>query len=221
MISWRRLSAWSRARTARGTESLVSIAALAGEEGFVAVDLETTGLDRRTAGIVSAAVVPFVGGVARPPLIDVLVNPGRPIPPESQAIHGITDAAVRASPPAEAIVGKILEACTGRVLVGHSTTFDLSIINRHARAAGLPGLSGPALDVGPLARALYPGWGWLSLEQLGRRLGVPVVGRHTAVGDALTAGAILLKLLAATERLGLLSVGDLLKIQRPGPGTMS
>jgi DNA polymerase-3 subunit epsilon len=187
---------------------------VSGEDGFVALDLETTGLDRRAAAIVSAAVVPFVGGVPRRPLIDSFVNPGRPIPPASQAIHGITDATVRDSPPASAIVRKIVEACSGRVVVGHSTGFDLSIIDREARAAGLPRLSGPTLDVGRLAAALHPGWGCLSLEQLCRRLGVPVIGRHTAAGDAVTAGAVFLKLLPRMDALGLSSIGDLLRIQR-------
>ena len=76
----------------RGGPDLTSVA-----ERFVAVDLETTGLDPRTDAIVALAAIPFVGGQPQPGLV-TLVQPGRPIPPPSTAIHGITDEMVAAAP---------------------------------------------------------------------------------------------------------------------------
>ena len=77
---------WRRRRSAldhRSVESLLN-------EGFVALDLETTGLDPRRDDIVEIAAVPFVD--ARPQHAYVTrVNPERPIPSDASRIHGITD----------------------------------------------------------------------------------------------------------------------------------
>lgn len=192
---------------------------------FVAIDLETTGLDPKRDVPVAIAAVPFVGGAAR---LDArwvsLVNPGRPIPPEAQAVHGISDADVRDAPRVGAALPLFLEACRDRVVVGHTTRFDLTIVNRAARAAGLPALSGAVLDIGALAHALFPSWWDLSLEGLGRLVEVEPVGRHTAEGDAFTAGAIFLRMIPLLEQHGAGTLRRALRLQRgsalipSGPG---
>jgi DNA polymerase-3 subunit epsilon len=60
------------------------------EAELMGFDLETTGVDRFSDVPVSFAIVRVVGGqlVER---VSSVVNPGRPIPPEASAIHGITD----------------------------------------------------------------------------------------------------------------------------------
>ncbi|MGH7278390.1 MAG: 3'-5' exonuclease [Candidatus Rokuibacteriota bacterium] len=170
--------------------------------GFVALDIETTGLDSRRDAVVSLAAVPFVDG--RPQSgIHTLVDPGRPIPETSTRIHGLTDAMVAGAPPIARVLPQVLALCDGHVVVGHGVDFDLAVLGRAARAAGLPGLQNDALDTRALAMALHPEWCDVSLEGLGDRLGVPVIGRHTAEGDALTAGGILMALLPvlATRRI--------------------
>lgn len=214
MISLRWLFLWTRTTVAGAGHRPLPIASLRGEVGFVSLDLETTGLDPKTDAIVAAAVVPFVGGEARPALIDALVNPGRPIPPSSQQIHGITDAMVRDAVAAPAIVGDLLRACAERVVVGHSVAFDLAVVNRCAHAYGLAPLAGLALDVGRLARVVHPGWGHPSLEQLARHFGISTDGRHTAAGDARIAGEAFVSLLERLERRGARTVADLLRLQR-------
>ncbi len=214
MSSFSRISVWIRARTARRTEWSLPVSALSGSTGFVSLDLETTGLNSKTDAIVSAAVVPFVNGVAESPLVDALANPGRPIPVESQRIHGITDDMVRHQPPARRIVLALVDACEGRVVVGHSVAFDLRIIGRYTRSSSSLPLGEAVLDVDRLARSIHPHWGWSSLAQLARRLRVPADGRHTAAGDAVMAGRILLALLPQLTRRGAATVTDLLRLQR-------
>jgi DNA polymerase III epsilon subunit family exonuclease len=178
----------------------------------VAVDLETTGLDTRHAAVVSVAVVPYVAG--RPELgFAALVNPGRPIPPASTAIHGITDAMVREAP----AIGELLPALEriwgGRILVGHNVAFDVAILNRELRAHGRAALAGLALDVGRLAAALHPEWRDVALESLAARLGVVVTGRHTAEGDARAAGDLLPALLPELAARGFRTVPELIWFQ--------
>jgi DNA polymerase III epsilon subunit-like protein len=185
---------------------------------FVAIDVETTGLDPKTDVAVALAAIPFSGGRARPEAgYTRLVNPGRPIPAASQAIHGIGDAVVRDAPPvADALVG-FLRVCRGRPIVAHTAGFDVAVLNRAARAAGLPGLGGVVLDVGVIAHALFPSWWDLSLDGLSRLVEVEAVDRHTAAGDAFTAGRIFVKLLPLLERRAIVTVSQVLRLQRGAP----
>ncbi|MGH7482276.1 MAG: 3'-5' exonuclease, partial [Longimicrobiales bacterium] len=182
---------------------------------FVAIDTETTGLDPRTDALVALAAIPFVDGQPRPhESYTSLVNPGRGIPRAAQAIHGITDAHVREAPPAEAALPAFFEACRERPLVAHTAQFDLALISRAARRSGLSPSTGPVLDIGALAHALFPSWWDLSLEGLGRLVELEPIDRHTARGDALTAGMIFLRMIPLLERRGITSLAAALRLQR-------
>jgi DNA polymerase III epsilon subunit-like protein len=206
---------WSRRSPARSSDGSDPLSSLAGEPGFVALDIETTGLSTRRDAIVSAAVVPFVQGVPGPPLVDTLANPGRTIPVASQRIHGISDGMVRDAPPSSAVARSIRTACRDRVVVGHHVGFDLAVVNRYARAERLPALVVSALDVGRIALALFRRTGHGTLDELARRLRVPLETRHTALGDAVIAGRILLALLEDLDRHGIRTVGEVVRLQLP------
>jgi DNA polymerase-3 subunit epsilon len=180
---------------------------------FVAIDTETTGLDTDRDAIVSIAVVPFRGGEPTGEY-ETLVNPGRPIPPASTRIHGITDDMVAAAPRIGEVLDQIEAMCGDEVLVGHGVAFDLALIERTRRAGHRLPLGNTALCTMRLAAALHPGWADVTLESLARRLRVPVVGRHTARGDALVAGALMLGLLPELARRGQRTVADALWFQR-------
>jgi DNA polymerase III epsilon subunit-like protein len=192
---------------------------------FVAIDLETTGLDTRRDVPVALAAIPFIGGEPRPEAgYAGLVNPGRPIPGAAQAIHGITDADVREAPLVAAALPEFLGVCRNCVIVAHAAHFDLTIINRAARAARLPGLDNRTLDVGVLAHGLLPSWWDLSLDGLARLTEVEPVGRHSAEGDAVTAGYVFLRLIPLLEQHGVRTLAGALRVQRraallpAGPG---
>lgn len=180
---------------------------------FVAVDVETTGLDTSRDAIVSVALVPFRGGEPTGGY-ETLVNPGRHIPAASTRIHGITDEMVAAAPPIGEVLGEIEAMCADHVLVGHGVAFDLALIEQRRRAHRRPPLPNTALCTLRLGAALHPGWHDVSLETLGARLGVPVVDRHTARGDALTAGALMLRLLPELARRGHRTLAEALWLQR-------
>jgi DNA polymerase III epsilon subunit-like protein len=183
------------------------------EGGFVALDIETTGLDPRRDAVVSLAAIPFVAGRPRPGCA-ALVNPGRAIPPASTAIHGITDAAVRDAPPIGAVLPALVARCDGAVLVGHDVGFDLAVLGRELRAHGRGPLVGPALDTRRLAAGLYPGWRDVGLDALAAQLGIAIAGRHTAEGDARAAGDILLALLPELVARGFRTVDEMLWLQQ-------
>jgi len=198
---------WRRrpARDGRSLESLLT-------EGFVAVDLETTGLDPRRDDIIEIAAVPFVDG--RPQHAYVTrVDPGRPIPPESSRIHGITDdMVVHATTIGEALV-KLEAVCGRRVLVGHGIAFDLAMLARARRAHRLPPVVNPTLDIMRLAAALHPDWKRFGFDDVASRMGIGILGRHSAEGDAVAAGELLLALIPEIRDRGIRTVGDLVWLQ--------
>jgi DNA polymerase III epsilon subunit-like protein len=201
---------WRRLRAHRGP-TLDGL-----QEGcFCALDLEATGLDPRREAIVAAAAVEFVHGQPGRSYV-TLVDPRRSIPPEATAVHGITDAMVAGAPSPEATWRELRAMLGDRVLVGHGVAFDLALLGRVARAAALPPPVNVALDTRALAAAIYPGQADLSLETIAARVGVQVEGRHTAEGDALTAGRIFYALLPAFQALGVRSVAELAWVQAAG-----
>ncbi len=103
---------------------------------WVILDTETTGLDH-TAEVVQIAVLSPDGTV----LLDTLVRPTRPIPPDATRIHGITDAMVAdASPWADvhAHVQLLIGNCD---VVVYNADYDRRVMRQCSYAAGLGGLT--------------------------------------------------------------------------------
>jgi DNA polymerase III epsilon subunit-like protein len=180
---------------------------------FVALDLETTGLDPRRDAIVSLAAVPFVEGVPGRGYV-TLVDPERSIPAAATAVHGLTDGMVRGGPSLASALDAAEPVVQGSVLVGHHIGFDVAVLARARRALRLPPWRNHAIDTGRLAIALHPEWGHPSLERIAERLDVDLVGRHTAEGDALTAGRIFLALVPELTARRVRTVAELLWFQR-------
>ena len=94
----------------------------------VVLDTETTGTNVREDQVIELAILRFdydtsSGAVLR--ITDVysgLEDPGRPIPPESTAIHGITDAMVEGQALDEARVAGIVAGAT--LVIAHNAAFD-------------------------------------------------------------------------------------------------
>jgi DNA polymerase-3 subunit epsilon/CBS domain-containing protein len=164
---------------------------------LVAIDCETTGLDPRRDRIVSIAALPIHEGlsVADAPSLDMIVDPGVPIPPVAAAIHGIDAATVAGAPPFAQAYPSIVEALSSSVVVGHHVGFDLAILAHEAKRAGLPWVEPPHLDTAALVAGVAHVGGELDLSDLLRRFGIADTGgRHTASGDARMAADLFVEL---------------------------
>jgi DNA polymerase III epsilon subunit family exonuclease len=192
------------------------------ELSFVVLDVETTGL-RADAGdrIVSLAGVRVRAGTVRAgERFDALVCPERPIPATSTRFHGITEAMVLEAPVIGVVLPAFLRFAEGAVLVGHEVSFDVAFLDRDMKRLGLPPLPAghPVMDTRLLSRLVHgPGFEH-SLEAVAERLGVRMIGRHSALGDALTTAEIFVRLLALLKKRGLVTLGatlDALRSSRP------
>ncbi len=179
------------------------------------LDLETTGLDVERDAIVSVGGVRMTGGtIYHGRTIDHLVNPARPIPPRSSAIHGITDEMVAAAPAFSELWPEIEAHLEAIVLVGHNIGFDIAHLRRSAREAGIAWDPPPYLCTYRLAGALQPRLPSLELEGLAAEFGVVARGRHTALGDSLVTAELLARLLPVLEDQGIRTLGDAMSFGR-------
>lgn len=185
---------------------------------YVVLDVETTGLEPASGDrIVSLAGVRIRhGAVKRGEIFDALVNPGRPIPASSVKFHGITDDVVADAPPIEVVLPAFLRFAEGALLVGHQVWFDLRFLERDAERAGRPPLTlaHPVLDTLRLSELVHGPLPAHSLEAVAGRLGVPIRGRHSALGDALATADVFVRLLELLKRRGIVTLGQALDASR-------
>lgn len=108
--------------------------------GFVIIDVETTGLDADDNRIIQIALI-RTDAFANPlGYWTTFVNPEKLI--TNSEIHNITDADVADAPTFSAIADDISSRLVGQVLVGHNLAFDVSFLQREFARAGreLPSL---------------------------------------------------------------------------------
>ncbi len=156
---------------------------------FVALDLETTGLDAQRHAIIEIAAVRFVQGEP----VDrwsTLVHPGQPIPPQVTEITGIHDDMVADAPDITQVLPKLRAFVGNRLLVGHNLRdFDLPFLNLQGLFA-----QHPIADTLAAAQVLLPRAAGYSLPALARELNLPVQPVHRALEDAEAAGWLFLRL---------------------------
>lgn len=179
----------------------------------VVFDTETTGLlPGQGDEIVQIAAVRVVNGRrVEGEVLDMLVNPGRPIPAASTAVHGITEAMVSDAPDVDTALRRFHGFAQGAVLVAHNAPFDMAFLRRREAGLGLR-FDHPILDTVLLSAVIWGEHEVHSLDALTHRLAItiPEEARHTALGDAVATADALLKLMAMLRGKGLVTFGDLL-----------
>ncbi len=162
----------------------------------VAFDTETTSLDVRRGRILEIGAVGVANGKLAPDLrFSSLVNPQEPIPPESTAIHGITDEAVKPADRFAEVYKRYRDFAGAHIVLGYALNFDFAMLQREHERAGLTWSPPQFLDVRDLVRWLQPDLPDDSLETVASWLGIEVAGRHRAVPDAILTAEVLLALL--------------------------
>jgi len=182
---------------------------------FTVFDTETTGLDPAGGDrVISIGAVRVVNGrVLRQETFERLVQPGRPVPAASTAIHGITAEMLAGHPTIDEVLPTFARFCEETVLVGHNVSFDLQFLKLAEQPAGVE-LTQPALDTLLLHAALHPEQQDHTLEAMASRFGVSVVGRHTALGDALVTAEVFIALLTLLRQQGIETLGAALAASR-------
>jgi len=175
----------------------------------VILDTETTGLDARTARLVQIGAVRLSGsGIDEAERFEQLVDPGVPIPPMASAIHGIKDEHVGNAPSFSAIAPELEAFIASSVVIGHTISYDVAVLQREYELAGRAWRRPRTLDVRDLAELAQPTLARYDLERLCEWLSIDIVGRHTAIGDALATARVFAALVPLLRQRGIRTLAE-------------
>lgn len=163
---------------------------------YTVIDTETTGLDPADGDEIIAlgAVRVVKGRILQREIFDSFVKPRRAIAPASTAIHGISFTMLRGESPLEEVLPRFHRFVEDTILVGHNVAFDMRFLELSAARTGLT-FTQPVLDTLLLSYVVNPHQEAQSLEEIAKRLGITVSGRHTALGDALITAQVFVALI--------------------------
>jgi len=171
---------------------------------FTVFDTETTGLNPSQGDeIIQIGAIRVVNGrLLRQEAFEQLVDPGRTIPAASIPIHGITPDMVQGKPR----IGQVLPAfhafAQDTVLVAHNAAFDMKFLQLQEARTGLS-FNHPVLDTLLLSAVVHPNQESHRLEAIAERFNITVLGRHTALGDAIVTAEVLLRLIPLLQEKGI------------------
>jgi len=180
-----------------------------GELTYTVFDTETTGLSPSGGDeIIQIGAARVVNGrLLRQESFEQLVDPGRDIPAAGIPIHGITPEMVAGQPRIEEVIPAFHQYAQDTVLVAHNAAFDMKFLQLLEQRTGLA-FHQPVLDTLLLSAAVHPNQESHRLEAIAERFGVTVLGRHTALGDALVTAEILIKLIPLLRDMGITTLGQ-------------
>jgi DNA polymerase-3 subunit epsilon/ATP-dependent DNA helicase DinG len=164
---------------------------------YVALDLETTGLDPERDAIIEIGAVKFRGDQVLE-TFESLVDPARPIPYNIQKLTGIKPDAVRGAPPLASVLPSLHRLVGTYPIVGHNIGFDVGFLSRHGLFK-----DNPAIDTFELASILLPHAGRYNLGRLTQELGIQPAAEHRALSDAQSVKCLFNALLDQAGRLDL------------------
>jgi DNA polymerase-3 subunit epsilon len=176
---------------------------------YTVFDTETTGLDP-TGGdeIIQIGATRIVAGkLRRQECFEQLVDPQRGIPAASIPIHGIRPEMVSGQPVIAAVLPAFHAYARDTVLVAHNAAFDMRFLQLKEARTGIV-FDHAVLDTLLLSALVHPQQDSHRLEAIAERLGVPVLGRHTALGDALVTAEVFLKLIPLLAGIGIETLGQ-------------
>jgi DNA polymerase III subunit epsilon len=176
---------------------------------YTVFDTETTGLDPAAGDeIISVGAVRIVNGrLLQGETFDTLVDPQRSLSESSVAVHGITADLLQGHPTIERVLPRFHRFVEDTVLVGHNAAFDMRFLQLKEAQTGIR-FDQPLLDTLLLSAIVHPAQDSHGLEETAARLGVPVIGRHTALGDALVTANVFLRLLPLLAARGIHTLGE-------------
>jgi DNA polymerase III subunit epsilon len=171
---------------------------------FTVFDTETTGLEPSAGDeIIQIGATRIVNGrLLRNETFEQLVDPRRTLARESVHIHGITEDTLRGQPTIDKVLPVFHRFCEETVLVGHNVAFDMRFLQIKEEATGVQ-FRQPVLDTLLLSAVIHPNQESHQLEAIAARLGVNVIGRHTALGDAIVTGEVFLKMIPLLAAQGI------------------
>jgi DNA polymerase III subunit epsilon len=179
------------------------------ELAYTVFDTETTGLNPSQGDeIIQIGAARIVNNkLLRQESFEQLVDPRRAIPAITIPIHGIQPEMVVGQPTIDKVLPAFHAFAQDTVLVAHNAAFDMRFLQLKQAQVGLA-FDHPVLDTLLLSALVHPNQDSHRLEALAERFNVTIVGRHTALGDAMVTAEVFLKLIPLLAEKGIHTLGE-------------
>ncbi|MDG5976391.1 DNA polymerase III subunit epsilon [Hydrogenophaga taeniospiralis CCUG 15921] len=176
---------------------------------YTVFDTETTGLNPSEGDeIIQIGATRIVNGkLLRQECFEQLVDPKRPIPAASIPIHGIQPGMVFGQPTIDQVLPAFHAFAQDTVLVAHNAAFDMRFLQLKEKLTGLV-FDHPVLDTLLLSAVIHPNQDSHRLEAIAERFNVTVIGRHTALGDAMVTAEVFMRLIPLLAEKGIHTLGQ-------------
>ena len=176
---------------------------------YTVFDTETTGLEPRAGDeIIQIGATRVVAGkLRRQETFEQLVDPQRSLPAAGVAIHGIQPEQLQGQPTIATVLPAFHAFAQDTVLVAHNAAFDMRFLQLKEASTGVK-FEQPVLDTLLLSAVLHPQQTSHRLEAIAERLAVPILGRHTALGDAMVTAEVFVKMLPLLQAQGIHTLGQ-------------
>ena len=179
---------------------------------FSVVDLETTGSVIGVDEIIEIGLIQVRGGK----IIDrfeSLVWTDRAIPPWVARLTGISNQDLEGAPTFSDLAETLVGLLESNVFVAHDIRFDLPFLRWEfaRRGIGRPAVTG--LCTLQLSRQFWPDLVSRSLPDLAAHFGIDHDNPHRAADDAAATAGVLLEVFKEADRLGLVDLGDLYRVE--------
>ncbi len=173
---------------------------------YVAIDVETTGLEAGTDEVIEIAAVKFAGDQVLE-TFQKLVKPRHTLPLKITRLTGITEAMLADAPRFSEVAPDLVRFVKSYPLIGHSVGFDLKML----QAQGMR-FAQPAYDTFDLATLLMPHAPAYRLSTLAATLGIIHDEAHRALSDADVARQVFLRMLQRMEALDLPTLAEISRL---------
>ncbi|MGB3287383.1 DEDDh family exonuclease [Mycolicibacter algericus] len=168
-------------------------------DGWVVVDVETSGFRPGQARVLSLAALALDADGRIEKSVSHLVNPGTD--PGPTHVHGLTAEMLAGQPQFADVVDEVAALLAGRTLVAHNVAFDYTFLAAEAEMAGAELPVDSVMCTLELTRRLDLGLANLRLQTLAAHWGVVQTRAHDALDDArVLAGVLEPALQRARER---------------------
>jgi DNA polymerase-3 subunit epsilon len=171
---------------------------------YTIFDTETTGLNPAEGDeIIAIGAVRCINGrLLRQETMEQLIDPRRRMSQAAINIHGISPDMLEDQPTIDQILPRFYNFAEDTVLVAHNAAFDMRFLQMKEEQTGIKFIQ-PVLDTLLLSAVVHPTQSDHSLDAIAQRLGIKLLGRHTALGDAIVTGEVFLKLIPLLAEQGI------------------
>lgn len=168
---------------------------------YLALDLETTGLDLLNDEIISIGSVEIYNGrIVGTSKVYSEIKPKQKPSVAAMQVHGLRDVDLAEAKTIKEVAPELRSRLGGKILVAHAAWIESAFLRPHLKGA----FPAKIIDTAALARACGYGQDLSGhepdLEYLARQLNLPVYSPHHALGDAMTTAVVFLALATELEK---------------------